>query len=238
MNIGISNPNRGSNESGVKQFTDPQVEAILELIYKNNVSTFAVSPVSNEKSVLTALNLNFNIQANDDVFTAASINQGIGSILADVNGGAKNISGGSSLVTKAFTMTLNYTRNGLPLSENKTVTFFAYTPQFAGVSASADLTTYAAMSADLQKFVQSSPVLVKQSSPTAQYVWFVSTKNNATILDQNNFQQTVGAWNDGVSEFYLKSISLILANGVASETVYVYRSRNVKTLTNFTYKIQ
>lgn len=218
--------------------SESQHASLLELIYKNNVSTFAVSPVSNEKGILTALSLNFNIQSNDDVFTAATINQGIGSILSDVNSGAKTRSGGSSIVNKVFTMALSYTRNGAALTENKTATFNAYTPQFAGVSNNADLATYAAMSADLQKFVQSSPVVVKQSSPTAQYVWFVSTKNNAIVLDQNNFLLTVGAWNDGVSEFYLKAITLTLADNTTTETVYLYRSRQVKTLTNFTYKIQ
>lgn len=237
MQIGPSKKNGGGTGGG-NQFTPPQVVAILELIYNNNASTFTVSPVSGEKGLSTAINVNYNIQSNDDVFTLASINQGIGSVLANINTGNRVVNGGSSLVNKAFVLSLGYTRNGVASTESKTATYFAYTPQFAGVSSSADLLTYAAMVSDLQKFVQSSPVVVKQSSPAGQYVWFVSTKNNAVILDQNNFQQSVGSWNDGVSEFYLKSISLILADGVTTETVYVYRSRNVKTLTNFTYKIQ
>lgn len=218
--------------------SESQHERVLDLIYMNNSNSFSVNPTSGERGINNSLNLNYNIISNDDIFTSASINQGIGSVLANINTGNKTVSGGSSLVNKAFTLTLGFTRNGVANIETKTATYFAYAPQFAGVSTNADLNTYALMSAALQKFVQSSPVITKQSSPVNAYVYFISTKNNAQIFDQNNFQQTVGAWNDGVSEFYLKTITLTLADSVTTETMYLYRSRNVKTLTNFTYKIQ
>lgn len=218
--------------------SESQHASLMELIYKNNLSTFTVSPNSGERGVLTALSLTYNILANDDVFTAASIDQGIGSILADVNGGAKTISGGSSIGSKPFVMDLAYNRNGVPTTESKSTGYFSYIPQFMGVSASADLLTYAAMSTDLLKYIQFSPAINRVVTATAQYVYFISIKNNAKIYDQNNFQQTIGNWSDGVSEFYRKSIVLTLANGVNTETVYVYRTRNVKSLTAFAYRIE
>ncbi|RZL47734.1 MAG: hypothetical protein EOP00_11110 [Pedobacter sp.] len=219
------------------QFTDEQKTALLALIYQNSVSTISLSTTTGERGISTALNVSYNIQTKDDVFTSASINQGIGSVLANINTGTKTVSGGFATQNKSFVLSLNYTRNGVATTETKTATYTTYVPQFAGVSTETDFANLAAIiAASLQKYVQATPAINKQSSPTAQYIWFVSTKNNAAILDQNNFSQSVGTWGDGVSEFYRKSLVITLADGT-TETVYLYRSRQVKTLVNFTYKI-
>lgn len=232
---------QGGNSNEPKEYfhlSESQHERVLDLIYINNSSSFSVNPTSGERGINNSLNLNYNIISNDDVFTAASINQGIGSVFANINTGTNTVSGGTTTQNKTFTLTLAFTRNDVATTETKSATYTTYVPQFAGVSVQTDFADLAAIVAEsnLQKFIQASAAINKQSSPTAQYIWFVSTKNNATILDQNNFGQTVGTWGDGVSEFYRKSLVITLADG-STETVYLYRTRNVKTLTNFTYKI-
>ena len=220
------------------QFTDEQKIALLALIYQNSVNSISLSSITGERGASTALTVFYNILTKDDVFTSASINNGIGNVLPQINTGTQIVSAGNASQNKTWTLAMAYNRNGVARTENKTATYTTYVPQFAGVSASTDFTTLAEIiAASLQKFVQSSAAINKQSSPTAQYIWFVSTKNNATILDQNNFNQSVGVWGDGTSEFYRKSLVITLADST-TETVYLYRSRQVKTLVNFTYKIQ
>jgi hypothetical protein len=220
------------------QFSDSQYLDILALIYKNSVNLISLNTLIGEKGISTPLTVSYSILSNNDVMTLASINNGIGSVLPQINTGNNNVSGGSAFANKTFTLAMSFTRNGIATPENKTATYTAYVPQFAGVSALTDFANLADITgADLEKFVQASNSITKQSSATAQYIWFISNKNNAAILDQNNFAQSVGAWNDGVSEFYLKPLVIKLADATTA-TVYLYRSRNVKTLVNFTYKIQ
>lgn len=218
-----------------------QHDKLLDLIYVNNSATISITPSSAERGFNTGLTLSYTINANDDVFGTASINQGIGDVTSDIDGNAHTFSVGTSNNNKSYILTLNYTRKGQSETETKIATFSTYIPQWAGWSSEDDfLNDYAAISAEtnLQKFVQSSAAINKVTSPSAQYVWFISNKNNAVIRDQNDFVQTVGTWGDGTSEFYRKSLNLTLSDGVTSATVYLYRSRNIKTLSNFTYKIQ
>lgn len=225
-------------KDSVIQFSKSQKDRILDLIYINGTSAFSVSPSSGERGVSTALTVNYNIVSNDDVFGTASINQGIGDVSADIDEGASTASGGSSVVNKSFTLTLNYTRQGEAVEETKSATYTTYTPQWRGVSAETDFTTYSGLNGELTKFVQSSAATSMTISPSDEYVWFVSNKSNAVIKDGNGFTQTIGTWGDGVSEFYTKSLSLTLADGSTVETVYLYRTRNTKTFTNLTFTIQ
>jgi hypothetical protein len=242
---GTSDHNELENLQGGKpaeffHFEENQHAEILALIYKNSINTLTILPTSGERGVVTPLEITYNLLTRDDVFTAASIDNGVGNILPYINDGNRIVAVGSSVVSKTVAMALSYTRKGVASNENKTAVYTAHIPQFAGVSNEPDYGTgnYATIVADFQKFLQSSATLQKQSSPEDQYIWFISNKNNAQVLDQNNFNQSVGVWDDGVSEFYLKSLVLTLADGDTTARVYLYRSRNVKTLTNFTYKIQ
>src|SRR5690606_13445945 len=211
-------------KDSVIQFSASQKDRILDLIYQPNASLFSVSPASGERGVSTSLTVSYWVTPNDDEDMTGSINQGIGSITID--GSSHDVSGGSSGVSKTFTMTLNYERQGEAEEETKTATYTAYIPQWKGVSDEDAYTTYAGI--DLTKFIQSSATTTMEVSPSAEYVWFISNKSNATVLDGNNFVQTVGTWGDGTSEFYSKSLSLTLADGITTATVYLYRSRNTK----------
>lgn len=227
---------QGGNPDERYHLTQAQHTKVLSFIFENNVTSFYIIPTSGEKGVSSNLNLYYNIQSNDDEFVNASINNGIGNALVD--NGLTTVNAGSSLVTKSFLLSLSYNREGNLINETKTTTYNAYAPQFAGVASVDDMTTYNEMIFYLIKYVQSSFAISKKSSPTAEYIWFVSNKPNAIIKDQNNFVQNQGVWNNGSTEFYRKEINILLADGVTSQTVYLYRSRGVKTLTDFTYKIE
>ena len=91
------------------------------------------------------------------------------------------------------------------------------------------------MNDELTKVVQSGDNQSAALTLSNQYAYFVSTNENATIKDGNGFSQTVGAWNDGVSEFYKKRISVTLADG-QTESMSIYRTRTQKN-TTVTYNL-
>jgi hypothetical protein len=232
--IGVKNTAGG----GGKQFTPNQVIRILALIYQNATSTIALSVSNIERGVVTSLAITYSLISNDDLFTAATIT-GIGNVLPKLNAGPQTTVLGNYGNNAAFTLAMNYTRNGIATVETKTVNFVTVLPQWAGVSANSDYASYVAIAADVNliKVIQASAAITKVISPASQYIWFISNKNNATIQDGNGFSMTIGGWNDGVSEFYLKPITITLLDGVNMALIYLYRSRQVKTFTGLTYKI-
>lgn len=226
---------------GGNQFTADQANELLALIYENYTASFSVSPNFGERGVNVSYSINYNIVSNDDVITSASINQSIGNVTGDVDDGFNSITGESSTTTKTYQLTVNYTRNSTPGTGIHNSTYTSYVPQWAGYSSTDDFTgDYSVISSEsnFQKYVQNSTSITKTNfSPTGEYIWFISSKNNATIKDGNDFTQTIGTWGDGVSEFYLKPITLTLADGTTTAIVFLYRSRNVKSLPASTFKI-
>lgn len=224
-------------QGGTWHFNEEQHTRLLDLIYQNNITTFSTSPSFGERGVSQAVNVVFNIQSKDDVITSASINNGVGNILSYVDQGSTNRAAGNYKVTTTFVLSLGYNRNGVPTVETKNATYNAYTPQFAGVSSETDFTNYSALSTNLQKYVQSNSAINKVMTASNQYIWFISTNSAATIKDTNDFVQTVGNWGTAGVEFWTKSLNLTLADGTTTSTVYLYRTRQLKTFSNITYKI-
>lgn len=214
-----------------------EYDRFKDLIYVDHETSFSLSPLTGEKGVNQEISVNVKIDSNDDEITYAFINQGIGNILPYVDDDTHGISQTvSNNVT--YTLYINYIKNGETSAETTTTTYTAYTPQFAGFSSATDYTTYSALAAALQKYVQSGTKITKSMSPTNQYIWFVSNNPNTTIYDNNMFAQTVGNWNDTTKEFWKKSITLTLANGSTTSTVYLFRSRDTKTFSNFNYTLK
>lgn len=224
-----------------EQFTPAQVADLLGLIYVDFTSTITLTTPTGERGVSVTPTVNYNITSGYDVITAATITAPVGNVLADVDGGAKSKSGGANVASKTYTLAITYTRNGVaqPVN-NKSATYTAFVPQWAGWSSLTDFTTYAGITgaSTLQKYLQSSASISKVNNPVNDYIWFISNKSSATVLDGNNFVQSVGNWSSTTSEFISKSLVLTLADGVTTSTVYLYRSYAPKTLTSFTYKIQ
>ena len=74
---------------------------------------------------------------------------------------------------------------------------------------------------------------------TNQYLWFISTNSNAAITS-TGLPNTIGLVNteDGVSEWYKKTLTLTLADGVTTSNLYTYRTRELKIITPaITYQI-
>lgn len=203
------------------QFTGAQRDALLALIYQNNTSTLTVSPASGERGISQAVNVNYSITPGNDVFTAASINQGIGAV--SWGDGSHTVSGGGQTQTTTYTLTKNFTRNGTTQSQTQTVTYSAYVPQWSGLSTATDFTTYSQInSAGLQKSVQSSTTLTNSVIAGAK-AWFITTKANGTVTG-NGFTYSIGVWGDTTVFFWRKSVNLTLADGTTA-VVYFIRSR-------------
>ena len=153
--------------------------------------------------------------------------------------------------SNSFSATIDYAQGAQPTksdgtnfetplvagSQTPSTSVTAYIPQWYGVDANASIDTYAECSG-LTKQISSVTAFNVAFSPTAQYVYFITRNSNGAIKDGNLFNQSISSLNveDGVSEFYKKSVSLTLLDGT-SATLYVYRTRTVKTLTSFTYSI-
>lgn len=218
--------------------TELEYIKLKALLFTYLEAVINVSPISGEKGVPSELYLTFKIDSNDDEIISALISNGVGNVLNIVNQGLVSVPLPSSKVSQTYVLIIEYDRKGQILNETRTTTYNAYVPQFAGVSSLTDIMTYGAMSSNLTKYVQASNSIAKKSSPVRQYIWFVSSKSNAVIKDQNDFTQNQGVWNNGSTEFYRKEVTILLADGVTPQTLYLFRSRGVKTLTDFIYKIQ
>lgn len=220
-------------------------DKLTELLHVDNISSIKTNPVFGEKGKETSVSLSYKIESKDDIINTASIDNGVGDVLASVNQPEVTVSVGNLKETKTYKLSLGFKRNENNMSSEKTATYTAYIPQFAGAFVASDgefgandFHSYPEIDRGLTKYVQQSASISKQSSPSNQYIWFISNKENAKIYDQNNFQQTVGAWGNGSTEFYTKEKTIALYDGTTMATYYFYRSRGVKTLTDFTYKIQ
>ena len=221
----------GSGSGDGCAFTPEQCAALKALVYSNYSAAFTVTPATGERGVNVPLTLNYNIASNNDNITAASISQGIGSVLSNVNTGAKTVSGGSKAVTTAYVLTIGFTRNGSASSETRTVTYTPNNPQWAGVSSAADFTAsdYAAINgtAGFTKYLQGNSVISKAMAPTAQYMWFIVTAGTGTITG-NGFTYSIGSWGDSATFFWRKPLTITLADGSNTATVYLIRTRELQ----------
>lgn len=236
-NLPMKGRTQVNTDTGRLEYNNGTSWLTLAVEYTNNTATITVSPTQGEKGVAVTVTVTYNIASNNDLFTAASINQGIGSVLTQVNTGAQTTSGGTRLATTAYTLTKSFTRLNVPTNENQSATYTAQVPQWFGVSSATDFANYAAINNDtgLQKFLQSNSAISKEVSPVAQYPWMILTNATGKIFDANNFEQPIGAWGDVSAEFWRKAVTITLQDGTTA-TVYFIRCRTTKTLTNFTYR--
>lgn len=245
----ISNHNdllnlQGGQTGEYYHFNNTQHSRVLDLIYIDHSIVLNTNPSFGEKGLSESVNLEYTITSNDDVFTYATINNGIGNVLSDINTGFKSVLGGNFILPNNFNLSITYLKNSTPFSAVISKIYDKYTPQWIGTSlltdftnASVDIYDDIEAETNLEKKIQLSATMSKSLSPINEYIWFISNKSNAIVQDGNNFIQTIGTWGDGISEFYKKTLLLTLSDNLTTGTVYFYRSRETKTLTNFTYKI-
>lgn len=208
-----------------------QYEQFLSLIYVNNTSTLSVSPTTGERGISTAITLSYSINSGSDIFTSASINQGVGA--ASWDSGTETVSGGNRSQTTTYTLTKNFTRNGTPTTETQSATYTAFIPQWAGVSTDSDLSnnTYSSISSLLTKYVQNSTTNISYSFTTTgtEYPYFITASANGTIKDSNGFTYTIDATEfSGTGYWYRKSFTLTL-NDSSIVTLYMIRAKVIPT---------
>ena len=202
------------------QFTEVQADKILNLIFVNAVLSLSVTPTTFEKNKQTTATWTYTITLNDNTLSSITFD----GVNLDLN-----LSGNQSFNifgTTSKQIDTVYVENS---TDSKTATSTALEPQYYGVSDQENFngSTYLNLT-NLTKTVQSSPSISQTISPNNQYVYFLSTKSNAVIRDGNGFNNT--------ADFEITLISVEYADG-GNQTLYQYRSKNTKTLTNFTYNI-
>ena len=239
---------QGGTTGEYYHLTQSQYNQLQSLLYVNNTAILTLSPATGEKAVSTPITLFYNINTGSDIFTSASINQGVGSVLANVNTGTLNVSGGSKLDTATYVLSYTYIRNGQTLSEAKTATYTARTPQWEGISASntLDSANYATLNSSLTKLIQAQPDggltpalnMSIDVAPTNQYIYFLTTKSNAAITN-NGFNVDIQPWGDTVTGgFWKKSITVTLADGTTTATIWIYRTRTTRTHSSQNYTLK
>tara|TARA_B100002019_G_scaffold291164_1_gene310569 strand:- start:2115 stop:3089 length:975 start_codon:yes stop_codon:yes gene_type:complete len=203
------------------QLTDDQLDSLLSLIFDNATISLVVSPSTFQRNNPTAVSFTFSVNLGDEILNSATFNSV--DVTSSPNGSQ------SFLVTDSISKTYSTTYNS-GASDSITKTSTAIDPQYFGISEheSMDNLSYANVNAFLNIIVQSSDSISQTVSPNNQFVYFLSTNSNATITDGNGFNNT--------ADFIKTTITVGYANG-SSQTLFQYRTRSTKTLTNFTYNI-
>lgn len=210
-----------------------QHQQLAQLLYEEHTMNLGVNPTYGEKGVATNVTFNFTIDPKQDQIISVTDNYS-----NSYNTTSDTVTIEDVVSTISRTFTVQYDKYGEILNKTYTKTYNAYVPQWRGRHTNAEMNSYLDLSTYLGKVVQASTTIENIVMPTNQYIWFASNKSDAKIYDQNEFQQTIGTWGDGVSEFYTKPLTITLQDGTTA-TTYLYRTRLTKTIpSTFKYTIR
>lgn len=213
--------------------SEGQHQQLAEILYEEHTMNLGVNPTYGEKGVKTDVTFDFTINPKQDQIISVTDNH---SNSYDTTSDTVTIQ--DVVATMSRTFTVEYDKYGEILNKTYTKTYNAYLPQWRGRHTRAEMNSYLDLSTYLGKVVQASATIENIVMPTNQYIWFASKKSDAKIYDQNEFQQTIGTWGDGVSEFYTKPLTITLNDGTTA-TIYLYRTRLTKTIpSTFKYTIR
>lgn len=224
------------NEAGVMQslpkyliITQAQQDWIRAQMYENLQLYFYVSAYNIERGVPTDITLSCQMISNDDVITAASINQGIGSVLDKVDTGEFQIIVPNVSVSTSWSLTVNYLRNGESGTASKVTSISKINPKWMGASETLEDVTvndYALLNEELTKVISNLSYLnFTHNTTNDEYVWFISP-SNINKITASGFDTTIGSWGDPEAFFWKKSLTNFkLSNGIDTVTLYLYRSR-------------
>ena len=218
--------------SNISSLTSTHITRLIALVFEDLTRSGATTPSSFEKGVATSIDYEYTIVVNDENITQI-IWDGVTTSIAPfpLTGVANDA---AAVVSSNRVLQITTVESGA--ISNLTLNSTHRVPQWRGVSVLTDMTgLYADMNTELTKVVQSGASQTALFSLTAEYVYFVSTKSNATITDGNNCPITIGPWGVGTPGFYTKSIAVTLADG-SIENLTIYRGRLVQTA-NLTYNL-
>ena len=200
-------------------FTPSQIEDLLDLIYSNGTVNISASPTSGlEKTKAENINFTFSVTLNDDTISTAIFDSL--DVTSNPNGSQlyENI---TSTISKTYKVT--FTKDSRVVNKSATATF--RDPQYLGVSSIENFngSTYSNLNSNLTKKLQSGTGMSQALPPgtvTDEFVYFLTKNSNATITDQNGFNNT--------NDFNKTTITVEFFDG-SSQTLTQYRTKNTKT---------
>lgn len=210
-------------------FSGTHVSRLIDLVYEDGTASISASPSSFEKNQSGGVSVTFtyNTTANDDTVQSATYDS------TDVTSnpsGTETVTGVTTNTSKVFNVVFLNTDGVTTRNDNNSATASGIDPQWSGVSSDTTMNNknYTQLNSALTKFVSGGTARNITVSPSNEYVYFLSKKNNATIKDGNDFNNT--------SDFTKTTVTVQYENGTTF-TLYQYRSNTTKTLSNFTYKL-
>lgn len=220
-------------------FSESLENRLLDSVYENLSQSISVSPTSFEKGVETDLTFTWRVTKNDDTLNSVTVDEQ--DKLSEATGVNRTYTVNNQVKTKTIALVTNLTRNtvtGSTFTLTNTATSNAYVPQFTGKTGFSlnnyDNISYSFLTDNLDKHIQNNHSIDFTKTYTGEKSWILSTKNNVTIKDGNDFTLTVGGQFD--STFWiLREVTFLLENGNV-ETGYLYISRDTLNGT-FTFKI-
>ena len=209
-------------------FTPTQISELLHLLFNEGTISLTVDKSSFEKNLTTSITFNYTVSPNSNTISTATFDT---TDVTNNPNNSQNYTDVLNTISKTYNVTFAPTSSGgNSRSTSKTISSTARDPQYCGVSTIESFNgyNYENLNNILTKKVQSGDSISQTTSPTNQYVYFLSINDNATITDGNGFNNT--------SDFTKTTITVKYAN-TSDQTLYQYRTTDIKTLTSFTYNI-
>ena len=210
-------------------FSATHVERLIGLVYEDGTASISASPSSFEKNQTGGVSVTFtyNTVVNDDTVQSATYD---GTDVTSNPSGSDTVTGVTTSASKTFNVTFLNADGVTTRNDNNSASASGIDPQWSGVSSDTTMNgkTYTQLNSALTKFVSGGTARTITVSPSNEYVYFLSKKNNATIKDGNDFNNT--------ADFTKSTVTVQYENGTTF-TLYQYRSNTTKTLSNFTYKL-
>jgi hypothetical protein len=215
-------------------FTDTQEDRLRDSVYEDLTQTLSVSPTSFEKGVSTNLTFTWKVTKNDDTLNTVTVDNI--DKLNEATGINRTYVVNNQIATKSVQLAVNLTRNTVipeTFTETSTVTSNGYVPQFKGQLADTlsantyNLTDFSATT----KLIQNGKNMSLSETFTNKYaVILTKTAISQIVLSVAPEPLSIGTWDDGVSYFYEKVVTLTLADG-STESMFLYRTRQLLNAT-------
>lgn len=217
-----------------RDFTQTQVNRVKDSVYEEVVKTVSVAPTSFEKGVSTDLVFTWNVDKKDDTLGYVQIDGN--TVTNEATGVNRTYLTNGQVATKGVFLTVNVIRNnttGGSFTTNILATANGYVPQFKGQLAST-LAADAYFISDfntITKLIQNGKNMTISETFSNKYA-VILTKEAITqiVFSVAPEPLSIGNWDDGVSYFYRKTVTLTLADGTV-ETMFLYRTRQLLNAT-------
>jgi len=201
------------------QFTEEQVEAILDLLYGTVTISSTLDVSEFEKGVATSILYNSLIEHKGITvlsITLNNVNQQIGANETTVN------STDSITVTKDYILKVTYLKSGNTTIQTDTITSNGYVPKLYGLSLGLDYDGNPVSAIPLSKYIGASNTIEYSGVLNSMNMWFIVPNASNEIFDQNGLFFKIGDWTS--DDFFIHKSGFIVLNDGTNEPVQFYRS--------------